>query len=761
MANDAFKTGESYTLAELFSKDHQIIIPDLQRDYCWGDSCHTEERKELVSGFVRKLLELFQNNKENGELNLGLIYGYESPTNHIQLCDGQQRITTLFLLIGMLNRYSTKNAFQGNLISTYELEQDDKEPYLRYSIRESSLYFMSDLVCKIFITNGENISNKTSVSELIRKSEWYFNEYNLDPSIQSMLNAIDSIQTIIQEETIDFEEFGNFILEDLTFMYYDMQTRQKGEETFVVINTTGEPLSATQNLKPLVINADVNKEYTSTNGLAQDWEEIETWFWNHRANENDTADAGFNEFLRWLTIIDYTKDSNIAGKDLEAKKEIAKILKEGKYSFPINRIAFKDIFSMWKTLKDIAEDDSFAIENLNSFLSPPLNSNGMHIIDQNDCFKLLPILTYCNTKQCKKNNRNVQRLYRFLENLLRLDNVTKAINDLVYEVILISRNITDITDLVDESKYSMISKTILTEEEKRKIRIIRDYCDNNEVRIQIEEEFWKMQSDIILMGEILPLLDWSTQNDNFDFEAFKKYSKQFKCLFDNPNDLTRRLLLTYNVEDYPAHFSGYSNLNFATEPSHWKKIIWTGKNESIIKQLFDDLSEKSIEELFNYRCRNLTSIQKWLKPFIEKEELLTYCQHKNIRKVNEDVVILLSSVKASADYKIIFEGNDISSNNNWAEWKVWGSILYTDHKDYNIAFDVIADEESYGICIFQREQSNNKKSFNLSQYSQEISKKLTLNPDNGRYYYPNILTTNLRDEIVEIQNEIEKIINKL
>ena len=63
MANDAFKTGESYTLAELFSKDHQIIIPDLQRDYCWGDSCHTEERKELVSGFARKLLELFQNNK--------------------------------------------------------------------------------------------------------------------------------------------------------------------------------------------------------------------------------------------------------------------------------------------------------------------------------------------------------------------------------------------------------------------------------------------------------------------------------------------------------------------------------------------------------------------------------------------------------------------------------------------------------------------------------------------------------------------------
>ena len=92
---------------------------------------------------------------------------------------------------------------------------------------------------------------------------------------------------------------------------------------------------------------------------------------------------------------------------------------------------------------------------------------------------------------------------------------------------------------------------------------------------------------------------------------------------------------------------------------------------------------------------------------------------------------------------------------------MWGSILYTDHKDYNIAFDVIVNEQSYSICIFQREQSNNKKSFNLSQHSQEISKELTLNPDNGRYYYQNIRTTDLRDKIVEIQKEIENIINKL
>ncbi len=99
-----FITGETYTLAELFSGNRRIIIPDLQRDYCWGDKVHTDEKKELVSGFVNNLINQFDNNDYKDFLNLGLLYGYEAPANHIQLCDGQQRITTLYLLLGRLNR---------------------------------------------------------------------------------------------------------------------------------------------------------------------------------------------------------------------------------------------------------------------------------------------------------------------------------------------------------------------------------------------------------------------------------------------------------------------------------------------------------------------------------------------------------------------------------------------------------------------------------------------------------------------------------
>ena len=86
MANKInFITGETYTLAELFSGERQIIIPDLQRDYCWGSSKNKKasgETGELVSDFIDNLFTLYEL-KDKAALNLGLIYGYEVPADHI------------------------------------------------------------------------------------------------------------------------------------------------------------------------------------------------------------------------------------------------------------------------------------------------------------------------------------------------------------------------------------------------------------------------------------------------------------------------------------------------------------------------------------------------------------------------------------------------------------------------------------------------------------------------------------------------------
>jgi hypothetical protein len=301
--NIKLESGQEYTLKELFNGQNRIIIPDLQRDYCWGDKAwnkDAEKYTELVSGFLDSLISFF-NEKPNDKLTLGLIYGYENPHFNIQLCDGQQRITTLFLLLGMINR-KADNVFQNLLISDEEIE-DDKEPNLQYAIRESTLYFLSDLVCEFFLKKDVKI-------EEIKKTEWYFKEYDLDASIQSMLTAIQTIENKLNDVS-NYNVFGNFIVNNLQMLYYDMGHRTRGEETFVIINTTGEPLTVTENLKPILLGKLDNKEIKFSNEIddpdretelqyySRQWEDREEWFWQNKRLEEQTSDNALKDFFIW------------------------------------------------------------------------------------------------------------------------------------------------------------------------------------------------------------------------------------------------------------------------------------------------------------------------------------------------------------------------------------------------------------------------------------------------------------------------------
>ncbi|MEA3318301.1 MAG: DUF262 domain-containing protein [Bacteroidota bacterium] len=309
------ESGKEYSLSQLFSGDNKIVIPDLQRDYCWGNNAWNKEKTgkiDMVSGFIENLLSSYKD-KPNDNLTLGLIYGYENPKHHIQLSDGQQRITTLFLLLGMLNR-RVENKFQEHLISDYELEHDDKEPYLQYAIRESTLYFLGDLVNEFFIkTYIKKVDDINKENDI--KQDWYFTEYDLDSSIQSMISALKTIEHLLdeREENFSYKKFGDFVLENIKMIYYDMGNRTRGEETFVIINTTGEPLTATENLKPILIGniEDENKR----NKASIEWEDREEWFWQNKNKEEGTSDNAMNDFFIWYWQIRLLQEKSWKNKN--------------------------------------------------------------------------------------------------------------------------------------------------------------------------------------------------------------------------------------------------------------------------------------------------------------------------------------------------------------------------------------------------------------------------------------------------------------
>lgn len=636
-----FITGETYTLAELLSGERKIVIPDLQRDFCWGDAVHTDEKKELVTDFVNTLIDLYKW-KSVSKLNLGLLYGYESPANQIQLCDGQQRITTLFLTLGMLNKFSRTNAFRQYLISDFEYKHDDREPYLNYAIRESSLYFLSDLVCHFFITDDTKYPNYyiEDIEQIAQSTNpWYYTEYDSDPSIQSMIKALTAIRNVLQTRPSEWiVSFGNFLIHRLTFMYYDMENRKNGEETFVVINTTGEPLSSTQNLKPFVMKAKINDNCKSITvdgksvTLPQAWEIIENWFWKNRieSNGNDTADAGFTEFLRWVCIIHVLKQE-------DTQKEYTKkeILTKGKFKFDYEKISFEEIWQYWLAVKKVFGSTSPFTKD---YLSPKEETfgerQGTRALRQIDCFKLLPIIEYCKTNNCGWENRGTVRLYQFVINLSRIENVAKNVNVLVEEVIKIANRCKDILEVLTLN----VSTTILTEEEKKKLNILNEYREKETLREQIEESFWKEQEHKIWNGEILPIIKWSTDKDNhFNFNSFKEYSRIFNALFygkmDYPDlDITRRALLAYGIENYPRKFRGSRNCSFAYEYSHWHELLFS--NILLFKSFFDTMiGFTSKEDLIKQQNSiiNCFPKDKDFADFVHIPQLLQYCEEKNIR----------------------------------------------------------------------------------------------------------------------------------
>ena len=616
-----FQTGQSYTIKDLFNADNKIIIPDLQRDYCWGDD-HKNGRN-LAKDFVSNIIDKgFKNDQR--KLTLGLLYGYQEIEGCIQLCDGQQRITTIFLLLGMLNR-KCDNAFYDLLISDFELNEDDKEPHLQYAIREDTLYFLSDLVCEFFLKKEIN-----SVDDICKQS-WYFNDYKYDPSVQSMIRALKSIDSLLSERSeINFIELTKYIsgccVEDScghpTFIYYDMESRKNGEETFVIINTTGEPLSASENFKPRFITTQPieKQDYWS-----KQWEEWEKWFWQNRKgngkSKNDTADNGMIEFFRWVTLLETPK-----------KGTYEAIQKDGSFELESSILKSPQIvqhyFEVVKTLFENYLNDNM------DWLSPePIN-------DQIIWFQLLPIIKYVY-KFPDASEREILRVKILFKNLSLIDNVRKNIGAILQQTII------HINELNEKEIYKMTPSTDLPKDvidELQKKALI--YLNPENDREDIEKAFWQSEEHKIWNGQILPLINWSFVDKKFEFKEFEKFQEVFNKIFigecDSNIDLTRRALLTRKLKEYPKQFRGHANFSFGWDGRDWQILI--NDNTDEFKRFFEELihcdniqktQQKMIDEFPLKSDLSNSPLKSDKSDFVHNSELIAYCNRKNIQFFDE------------------------------------------------------------------------------------------------------------------------------
>lgn len=670
-------SGEAYSLCEIFcGENDKIIIPDLQRDYCWGNPISNNSEDSLASSFIDSILRL----EKSQEITMGLIYGYydkELTPYHLQLCDGQQRLTTLFLIIGVINRMLPGNEYRDLLISDFELNEDDKEPHLLYGIRESSLYFLSDLTVHYFLKDS------LSVEEL-RKQPWFLKSYDDDPTIASIIRALKTIECKLKGYK-ELELLGDFLIHKLKFLFYDMENRQNGEETFVVINTTGEPLTANQNLKPQIMMANTSYCRCSDDSqnevfdAAHDWEFMETWFWKHRRkNEHDTSTEGMLAFLHCIRILE-SGDESSWHKNYDISND----------KFPLS-ISMNTIWKWFCAYKRMYETD-----NSRLFTPKVVYPESQSHYTQKELYAILPTMVYC-AKYPNTSENNIQRVYHILCNMARYRNVyrssqNEAMNVPAYRMCQLIKSLPgeDILGLLELSKFDV-------EEEKSKLTFIKTTAVDEEQRGLIEVLFAEAEDFNIYDGQIQTLVRWSNGNYNRLSELFNTIKKLWINV--TSRNKLRQALLAYGIDGYPMS-TGTANLTLCSK-TEWRKLFeHEGKSIQSFIQSF--IKERSLDSIIK---SNIDGDSPY-NPLIQNIEYLDFAQDHKIRVYAQSVIEVMAKTRANGNYKLFHNGEvfekTLVNMDSWCGFGIWSdgnvSVFYSISSKYNITLDMNIENDGYRI----------------------------------------------------------------
>lgn len=685
------KSGKSYSLRELFSGDNdKVVIPDLQRDYCWGNPEYN-----LVVPFMDTLINM----DKSQDLTMGLLYGYYDllMPDHMQLCDGQQRITTLFLIIGILNRH-LNNRYGKLLMSDFELNDDDCEPYLQYSIRESSLYFISDLVYHYFLQKDEDDKRLRRTAD-ITGSYWFMNSYEVDPTVRNILSAMDTIEEkLIGLDTESMIKLGDFITgihsesPKIMFLYYDMVNRQNGEETFVVINTTGEPLSASQNLKPLMIN----QYKDSVPDIEDKWEEMETWFWRNRARGTKvqhTSDEGMGEFLRCVRLLESkTDDEYLLAVDSTDK-------------FPYKEISFGRVYEWFKYYSRVYTIDY--TERHDGSIAYYHNNQSHYTAEQ--LYALLPTLSYCDKFSGEVDDVAIKRIYHMFHTVTSYQNVG---NDRKNKIIPVRRAIELVDSMSDKDILCLIDAKNLNDQEKAKLLMISsNIIDRDDVELLIAEA----ETSNIFRGRIKCLIEWS----DMSAERFKFYLDKINQLWngncDNNIDSLRRALLSLHWNEYPIAVPGKSHFTLGWEWGDWYRFF-THNSEKIKRFLDSDMSVDEYIEQFDDRANPYY--------FIIKDPKYIACSQRKNLYIHKDIILLMQKERTQAYYYIFWHGQvypkDLLGGGWGAPWQYADSLLYCDNIRYDLTIDYLYDPktQNYEILLWRGKHKDRQIFENLEKVTE-------------------------------------------
>ena len=317
----------------------RIEIPKIQRDYAQGRK--NEKETEVRKRFLDHIFKILNSpGQEISEMDFvyGSVLRYtrdEKEEKVFTPLDGQQRLTTLFLLYWY--------------IGTRELEQTKREELymllnkFTYETRTSSREFCKELTTQKTITTFEK-----KPSKIITNLPWFYKSYNQDPTIKSMLNMLDDIN---DKYGNDNQQLFNK-LQNLQFYILSLTGFNLTDELYVKMNARGKQLTDFENFK-----ADLTK-------WMKDEENTEKEFFHKKVKLDDREMLYYLSFCQkidttWTKFFwEETKHYDIDKKDDKGKQKYP----EGKIVDPLFlRLFFRYFFC--KLILESNQENTKLVEN--------------------------------------------------------------------------------------------------------------------------------------------------------------------------------------------------------------------------------------------------------------------------------------------------------------------------------------------------------------------------------------------------------------
>ena len=669
---------KTYTFWQL-AQEYKIEIPIVQRDYAQGRD--EPKANEVRDKFLEDLLSAL---KGTTSIELDFVYGKVKDNVFIPI-DGQQRLTTLFLLHWYI---------------AVKVEKPFDKIDFSYKTRISAREFCKELIKNV---NVFSIKDTLVISDEIKNASWFFISWKRDPSVKAMLKMLDAIHDKFKKQDCDaiWQKLitPNYLLPNdnpklndliqvidnsnyaelkekldivrqkpsISFKFLNLEAFQLTDELYLKMNARGKHLSDFENFKAWLIGyvedlIKKNKEKVNTfegkwcNQGLNNWQnKIDgVWtdlFWPFK--ENYLIDKQFMRFFVEMGLFEYAK-TEIKKEDGDFLQNIQNLAftKEKKIDFytttyfeKLNCFNATSLDFIFKTLTALMGNDN-KLRSLGN-LEPYFNLE--------EVFKAL----INNSKDYTYPKRVY--FYAFISYII--DDKTVNNNEKLFDWMRVTRNLIENTPIDTSTSFANAIKAIVLLQEF-KDDILHNLREGNCDKIpffgtQIKEE--KIKADLILRDNDWrnPILEAENHvflngkialllHDNSDLQKFKNRQEVITNLFINTdiigkdtNLLGRVLMLSKSLNLEKSLWLGSKHYNSWKEQKFLKDAYYFEAILAMIDRLLN-MPCKDYETLLNecLQIENVENLPFWKQVLIKNPILFkSYSLYGGIKRYGNGIFI--------------------------------------------------------------------------------------------------------------------------